>query len=819
MINRITKYFLFSLCSLLFSSNITFAQMTWNQAGKFTSTSNTYLSIPNYAEITNVDECMFEMWVNMGSSNNSYIEFFDKYQNYQIAYTFGHVYLRTDNGVGSTPDLTGPSLNLNRWYHLAAILRDTIIQGNNYAKTRELYVDGVVVARDWQIYNGGTLGNVTDSLNIGSYGGGGQGAMTGYIDDVRMWLGHFFPSDVSNNYRNTFTILGSSNTNYYKCILDITFQDVDNSGTPFLVTDRSRYAHTVKNNGVTAYDLGSKPSVTVVPNQSIHLNGSPDYLAGPNNSNVSPSTAITMEAWIYPERTYSGAFSDIGTIFCKGLANANYRLYLGGGNSVYASINNNINFPSGNSAVAPAGQWTHVAFSYNASNGSYKYYVNGDTAGTGTNSLGNIVSSTDSLYIGQSFSDYFFQGYIDEVRIAGYVKSQSQINDFLYKSMDLGDRPSAFDAACYNFDGGGENNNGTTPKLFLRNAADFSSHYNPSTRSFPISPLIKGDNFNFPTGWYLSNDLFRIPASGTIGSSKYDTLNIPYYLNLTDVNLYLALNHTYEKDLTVYLIAPSGDSIEMVKNNTMKRGQYITIFNDQADSSIIDDRFTSFLPQIKPFTSMNASLLNKNARGDWKLRVNDNASGDTGKVYAWGIQLNSMASKPNLMTLSSVANESGYWTGSNEPLDTVRMYLHQSSAPYLIIDSALGYINQFGFCNTYLANALNGNYYVEYRHRNSLAVWSKLPISFSQGTTSSFSILSGPNSVYGTDLIFTGGRWCMYSGDINQDGAINGNDFTVFNQQYGQSGYLGSDLNGDGTVNGNDFTIFNTGFGHQSNHP
>jgi hypothetical protein len=216
---------------------------------------------------------------------------------------------------------------------------------------------------------------------------------------------------------------------------------------------------------------------------------------------------------------------------------------------------------------------------------------------------------------------------------------------------------------------------------------------------------------------------------------------------------------------------------------------------------------------------MNSAFQNKNTRGNWKLRVNDGVGGDTGRVYGWGLQFNNMAAKPNLMTLNSVANESGYWTGSNQPLDTVRMYLHQSSAPYTVVDSAIGYINQFGFCTTYLANAVNGSYYVEYKHRNSLTIWSKLPISFSQGTTSSLSILSGPNTVYGSDLLFTGGRWCMYSGDINQDGAINGNDFTVFNQQFGQSGYLNSDLNGDGTVNGNDFTVFNTGFGHQSNHP
>ncbi|MBS1493010.1 MAG: proprotein convertase P-domain-containing protein [Bacteroidetes bacterium] len=819
MINKIAGYFLFSLCSLLFLNTVSFAQMTWNQAGKFNGTANTYLAIPNSSDLTNIDEGMFEMWVCMTAYPQSYSQLLDKYQDYQLAYS-SHLYVRTLNDVGSDPDLAGPSLNLNRWYHLAVIFRDTTITGNPTVKIREIYVDGVLAASDYRVYPGSVIGTGTDSLLIGSYGGvSGLGSFSGYMDDVRMWLGHFFQSDVSSNYRNTFSIQGSSNTAYSKCNLNISFQDIDNSGTPFLVSDRSKFAHTVKNNGVTAYDIGSKPSVTVFPNQSIHLTGSHDYLAGPDNTNVSPTGAITMEAWIYPEKTYSGAFSDLGTVICKGAVNANYRLYLGSGNSVYASINSNINFPSGNSAIAPAGQWTHVAFSYDASNGSYKYYINGDTAGSGTNSLGNIVNSTDSIYIGQYASDYFFQGYIDEVRIAGYVKSQSQINDFLFKSMDLGDRPSAFDVVCYNFDGGGENNNATSPKLYLRNGAEFSSSYVAVSKNFPVSPLVKGDNFNFPSAWYVSNDNFRIPMTGTSGSSRYDTINIPYCMGISDVNLFLAVNHTYEKDLTVYLISPSGDSVEMVKGNSMRRGQYVTIFNDQADSSIINDRFCSFLPQIKPFTTMNTAFANRNTKGNWKLRVNDALPGDTGRVYGWGLQFNNISSKPNLMGCNITANQGGFWGGSSQVQDTVRYILHRGSSPYDALDSAIGYENQFGYATTFFANALNGSYYIEIRHRNSLAVWTKLAQSFTQGGTTTYNILSGPSSVYGNDLISINGRWCMYSGDINQDGAINGNDFTLFNQQFGQNGYLASDLNGDGTVNGNDFTIFNTGFGHQTNHP
>lgn len=822
MINNLTKYFLFSLCSLLFSGNLTFAQMTWNQAGKFNGpNSYTYLSVPNSSEFTNVDECMYEMWVFMNTypGGGGYYQFFNKYQDYQIGYDgiFG-LYLR--NVKGDLGDLHGGALSINRWYHLAVVIRDSINAGSIVYKTRELYIDGLLKIKDLPGFPGGTLGDETDSLRIGSYGPATFiGTLNGYMDNVRMWIGKFNGDDVLRNFRTPLNAWGNNNHYYNKCILSINFQDGDNSGAPFTVSDGSRYNRIVTNHSVTAFSLSGKPSVTEANNLSVHLSGSPDYIAGPDHNNNSPSSQITMEAWVYPDRLYNGGFSDFGSIICKGFASSNYRLYLGAGNSVYATINGNSTFGYAGEITAPPNQWTHLAFTYDATAGVYAYYLNGELAGSGTKSLGNIVNSTDSLYIGQSAGGYFFQGYIDEVRIAGYAKTQTEINEFLYKAMDLNDRPSVFDVSCYNFDGYLINNNGTFPRLYFRNGATFSSQFVSSTKNFPVSPLLKADNFSFPAAWYVSNNNFRIPATGSLGYSKYDTINIPYCMGILDVNVFLALNHTYEKDLTVYLISPAGDSVEMVKANSMRRGQYVTIFNDQADSSIVNDRYTSFLPNIKPFTSISSVLSQENVRGNWKLHVHDALGGDTGMVYGWGLQFNNKTAKPNLMTFNGTANQGGFWSGSSQPLDTIRYILRNSFAPYTKVDSAIGFINQFGFSTTYFANALNNSYYIEVKHRNSLSVWSNIPKSFSQGATTSFNFLGGPGNVYGGELISINGRWCMYSGDINQDGAINGNDFTIFNLQFGQNGYIASDLNGDNTVNGNDFTVFNTGFGHQTNHP
>lgn len=53
------------------------------------------------------------------------------------------------------------------------------------------------------------------------------------------------------------------------------------------------------------------------------------------------------------------------------------------------------------------------------------------------------------------------------------------------------------------------------------------------------------------------------------------------------------------------------------------------------------------------------------------------------------------------------------------------------------------------------------------------------------------------------------GVFAIYSGDVNQDGTIDGTDFLIIDtdiQNFG-GGYIVTDLNGDGTVDGSDFLI------------
>lgn len=166
-----------------------------------------------------------------------------------------------------------------------------------------------------------------------------------------------------------------------------------------------------------------------------------------------------------------------------------------------------------------------------------------------------------------------------------------------------------------------------------------------------------------------------------------------------------------------------------------------------------------------------------------------------------------------------VAGIEGLWNGTTQTRDSLMVYLRNSFAPYSKVDSAMAYL--YNSCDDTVSffSAPSASYYISVSHRNSLETWSSSTQPLSPGSYYIQNFTGNQSDAYGNNLIFYNSKWCIYSGDINKDGFINGNDFTQFSSQYGQSGYLAADLNNDGVVNGNDFTLYSTSFGKVTLHP
>ena len=145
-------------------------------------------------------------------------------------------------------------------------------------------------------------------------------------------------------------------------------------------------------------------------------------------------------------------------------------------------------------------------------------------------------------------------------------------------------------------------------------------------------------------------------------------------------------------------------------------------------------------------------------------------------------------------------------TGSGElnKNDTVRVYLRNNFAPYSIIDSgkaildSVSFTVQITFLNTY-----TGTYFLQLKHRNSLETWSKAGgESYTRGVAFNYDFTTTQTQAFGSNMIFKGAKYCIYSGDVDQDGTVDLADGTLIDNDafnFG-SGYLQSDVNGDGLV-------------------
>jgi hypothetical protein len=138
--------------------------------------------------------------------------------------------------------------------------------------------------------------------------------------------------------------------------------------------------------------------------------------------------------------------------------------------------------------------------------------------------------------------------------------------------------------------------------------------------------------------------------------------------------------------------------------------------------------------------------------------------------------------------------------------DTVTLKLCLGSAPFTVVDSATGMLDANGNGTFYFRGSsyIDSAYYVVLTHRNSIQTWTASPNSFLNSTLT-YDLASSANQAYGSNLIQKGSYYCVYTGDVNQDGFVDFSDLVaVDNDSYNYTtGYVVTDLNGDDFV---DFT-------------
>jgi hypothetical protein len=140
--------------------------------------------------------------------------------------------------------------------------------------------------------------------------------------------------------------------------------------------------------------------------------------------------------------------------------------------------------------------------------------------------------------------------------------------------------------------------------------------------------------------------------------------------------------------------------------------------------------------------------------------------------------------------------------------DTVTVLLKNVTTPYPTIDSVRIVLDSLGQGTIKLPGTIrNGTFYVVIRHRNSLETWSTSGGVLFNSSNTNYNFTTAITQAYGSNLLLKGTKWCIISGDVNQDGSIDALDRSACWNDRNLSGFYASDLNGDGVVDALDRSI------------
>ncbi len=164
---------------------------------------------------------------------------------------------------------------------------------------------------------------------------------------------------------------------------------------------------------------------------------------------------------------------------------------------------------------------------------------------------------------------------------------------------------------------------------------------------------------------------------------------------------------------------------------------------------------------------------------------------------------------PPPLNLNVTLGIEGFWNGAIQVQDTMKIYLQNNVSPYETIDSVNVLLNNQGNAYAQFSNAVNGNYFIRFEHRNALETWSAVAVTLSAGQTTSLDMTSSQSQAFGNNMKLIGSRWTFHSGDVNRDGIIDGNDLGIIDNDAAGfiGGYVPADLDGNEFVDATDLCI------------
>lgn len=220
----------------------------------------------------------------------------------------------------------------------------------------------------------------------------------------------------------------------------------------------------------------------------------------------------------------------------------------------------------------------------------------------------------------------------------------------------------------------------------------------------------------------------------------------------------------------------------------------------------------------------NETITSPNGPGNISVTVNDLTSSGT---YFWRVKQGGIPpagaynepwkftiSQPSL-TLKIKAVPEGLLGSSDYEPFVIKAYLRKAVSPYSLVDSSVIMSSDSSFINTFtFSNAPTDKYYIVFHKPNCIETFSREggDTLKAGAVVNYYDFTSAATQAYGNNLYFAESLYCIYSGDVNQDGIIDVIDLiSVFNFSCDfKLSDQATDLNSDGATDLNDLiTIYN----------
>lgn len=407
-----------------FASTESFSMGAWIYSTTVpTSTSDKDLIIGKWDETAAAEKRGYRMYLendDTDSTGNIEVQVYDESANQAITAT------------GTTDGIVQ-----NTWYHVMFTFNGGVAGA---AGDLKVYVDGRLQGSN--TLNASFLGleDVATDFTVGDYDASdafaGNTAFTGRIDDVQVYSAMLTLAEVqvvmnANASSNFFTgTTLASNLSGGAGNSPVAYWNLDEN-TSTTANDRSGNANT---GTITAG--GGDTWVTGKVGAAYNFDGASTSINAGSGASLDdlPAAGMSIAAWIYPRTVGEGS---AGFIMAKNVGttpSSGWVFRISGTNALTFTVDGTTDLVHTTSAsVLTLNAWNHVMLTWDGvitTASTARIYVNGleVTYATTTNGASRVSDATSTLYIGNdSTGARTFDGYIDDVKVYNYQRSQEQV--------------------------------------------------------------------------------------------------------------------------------------------------------------------------------------------------------------------------------------------------------------------------------------------------------------------------------------------------------------------------------------------------------